>query len=296
MIFVMRERSISTGPMQSASTSARRRNRFGWPTALLLMVSVLLHAAEPLKLNALKVGNRTYRKVIVLGASETDLYFKHSHGIANVKLKYLTPDMQKLFDYDPKAAEEAERRQLQDDSAYFETVAVDVATRAQKAAAAAAAEAAVAAKRAASTEASLADAISDQSLLNHPAPKLEVDKWLGEKPATEGKAVLVFFWTTWSVPCRKAIPEMNSYQKTVRDQLVVIGLSAQEEKEVADFSDVKIDFPLAVDPKSKLAGAAGVTSVPQVLLIDARGIVRYVGHPAALNPATLKKLLAEPAE
>jgi hypothetical protein len=39
-----------------------------------------------------------------------------------------------------------------------------------------------------------------------------------------------------------------------------------------------------------------VTSVPQAMLIDAKGIVRYVGYPAALNPAALKKLLAEPAE
>jgi peroxiredoxin len=257
---------------------------------LALPISVSLAAVEQVKLDSLKAGAKTYHQVTVLGASETDLYFKHDGGIANVKFKYLEPEIQKRFDYDPKAAVAAEQRQIQEDSAYHETVALEVVAHAQRTAVAAATESAT------EMEESLADPISGKSLLNRPAPKIEVGKWLAEKPTTEGKAVLVFFWTTWSVPCRKAIPEMNAHQITFRDQLVVIGLSAQEEKELADFSEVKIDFPLAVDPKSKLAAAVGVTSVPQVLLIDARGIVRYVGHPAALDPAALKKILTERPE
>lgn len=272
-----------------ANTVRRARFIFAWLMTLALASALL--ADEQVKLQALKVGTKTYRRVTVLGASETDLYFKHAGGITNVKLKYLEPDLQKRFDYDPKAAEAAELRQMQEDSAYLETVALDVTTRAQKAAAAAAVS-----PNTTSSENALADPISNQSLLNQPAPQLQVSQWLGEPPATEGKAVLVFFWTTWSLPCRKVIPEMNHFRKQFREQLIVIGLSAQEEKDVADFGDVKIDFPLAVDPKGVLALAAGVTSVPQALLIDAKGIVRYVGHPGVLTPATLKKLLAETTE
>jgi cytochrome c biogenesis protein CcmG/thiol:disulfide interchange protein DsbE len=272
------------------------RIAFSWLTALLLILAVALAAAEPTKLDSLKVGHRTYRKIIVLGTSETDLYFRHEHGIANVKLKYLDPAMQKQFGYDPKAAAEAERRQIEEDSAYHETVALELTEQAQKASKEAARAAAIAARAAASTENSLADPISDQSLLNKPAPKLEPVEWLGEAPVTEDKAVLLFFWATWSVPCRKAIAEMNSYQKKFRDKLAVVGLSTQDEKDLAEFADVKIDFSLALDPKSKLANAAGVTSVPQVLLIDAKGIVRYQGHPAALDNSILKKLLANPTD
>jgi cytochrome c biogenesis protein CcmG/thiol:disulfide interchange protein DsbE len=283
-----------SGPGENACR--RARTGFAWLAALVLISASILTAAEEVKLNSIKVGSRTYRRVTILGVSETDLYFRHASGISNVKLRNLSPELQKRFDYDPKAAEEAERRQIAEDSAYFETVAVDVATRAQKAAAAAKAEAELASKRAASTEASLADPLSGKSLVNQPAPKLEFGRWLGEKPNTDGKAMLIFFWTTWSIPCRKAIAEMNSLYKKFRDQIVVIGWSAQEETEVAEFSDVKIDFPLATDPNGVLAGTAGVDSVPQVLLIDDRGVVRYVGHPAALNAAALKKLLAAPAE
>ena len=264
--------------------------------ALALISALALTAAEQVKFISLKVGRKTYRRVTVLGVSETDLYFRHAAGISNVKLKYLEPELQKRFDYDPQAAEEAERRQMEEDSAYLETVALDVEERAKKAAAAAAAAAKAASQQAASTAASLADPIAEQSLINQPAPKLEFGTWLGEKPEMEGKAVLIFFWTTWSVPCRKAIGEMNKLRKSFRDQLVVVGWSAQEETELAEFSDEKVDFPLAVDTNGKLARAAGVTSVPQALLIDAQGVVRYVGHPAALDSAALKKLLAKSAE
>jgi peroxiredoxin len=289
-------RSIASKSSPGKHAFRRGRPAFAWLLALALIPTLLLTAAEPVKLTSIKVGSKTYRRITILGVSETDLYFRHSSGISNVKLRNLSPELQKQFDYDPKAAEQAERRQMQEDSAYFETVAVDVASRAQKAAAAAKAEADLAAKRAASTDASLADPISDQSLLNQPAPKLEFGRWLGETPEIQGKAVLVFIWTTWSRPCHKAIAGMNSHHKTFRDQLVVVGWSAQEEKDVADFNDVKIDFPLAADPNGSLARSVGVDSVPQVLLIDVRGVVRYVGHPSALNPVTLKQLLASPAE
>ena len=241
-------------------------------------------AGDPVKLDSLKIGTRTFRNITILGSSETDLYFKYSRNIANVKLKYLEPEMQKFFNYDPKAAEEAELRQAREDAAFHETVALELTTRAQRAIEAAR-------HAATSTADSLADPVSVVSLLNQAAPKLTVEKWLGEIPDLKDKAVLVFFWTTWSIPCRKFIPEMTGYQKTFSDQLVVIGLSSQPMKELAEFNDAKIEFPLAMDTKNRLGNAAAVTSVPFVLLTDLKGIVRYQGHPGALDAAKLRKLL-----
>ncbi len=274
-----------------AGGTRRLRSRFVWLAVLAGFLAAIPTGAEETKLNTLKVGTKTYRRVTILGVSETDLYFRHSKGISNVKLRNLSPELQKQFDYDPKAAEEAERRQVAEDSAYFETVAVDIETRAQKAAAAAAAAAELTAKKSASTDASLADPIAKESPINQPAPKLEFGRWLADKPETEGKAILILFWATWSTPSHKALAEMNLLNKEFQKQLVVIGWSAEEESAVSEFSGVKIEFPLAADPKGALASAAGVTSVPQAMLIDTQGSVRYVGHPAALKADALKKLL-----
>jgi len=186
----------------------RRSIRYLYPAGVLFKFLALweISAAggEAIKLDVLKAGSRTYHNIMVLGASETDLYFKHSGGIANVKLKYLEPETQKQFNFDAKAAAEAERRQLQEDSAYHDTVASELSTRAQDAIKAAR-------DSAASSENSLADPATNQSLINQPAPKLIVERWLGETPVTQGRAWLVFFWNTWSIPCRKAIPDLNSY-------------------------------------------------------------------------------------
>ena len=241
-------------------------------------------SGEQVKLDSLKVGARTFERITVLGSSETDLYFKHTRGIANVKLKYLEPEMQKLFDYDPKASAAAELRQAKEDEAFHETVALELTTRAQRAIESAR-------HAATSTADSLADPVSVVSLLNQAAPKLTVEKWLGEIPDLKDRAVLVFFWSTWSVPCRKFIPEMSAYQKTFSDQLVVIGLSSQPMKELMEFNDSRIDFPLAMDTKNRLGNTAAVTSVPFVLLTDVKGIVRYQGHPGALDATKLRKLL-----
>jgi len=235
------------------------------------------------ELDSLTVSDRTYRKLVIIGANVTDLYFKHEGGLANVKLKYLDAELQKRFGYDPIVAAATEEQQLKEDKTFRESVGQTLAAQAEQ-------KVKEVREAAASSEESLADAVSAQSLLGHPAPKLDGVKWVGDAPAADGKALLVFFWTTWSVPCRKTIPELNGYHRKFGDRLAVVALSGQSEKDLGEYGGPKIEFPVGVDAESKFAGAAGVTSVPSVLLADTNGVVRYFGHPAALDSAKLQKL------
>src|SRR5215813_1656559 len=73
-------------------------------------------------LDDLSDGSHTYSNVTVIGANATDLYFTHSKGISNAKLKYLPPNLQARFSYDPKAAAEAEKEQIKDNSRYYEAI------------------------------------------------------------------------------------------------------------------------------------------------------------------------------
>ena len=243
-------------------------------------------AAAPLKLDYLKVGTRTYSNVTVIGANATDLYFTHAHGISNIKLKYLDPSLQRRFNYDPALAAELEKQQEKDDTLYYQSLASNLVARAQKAATAAK-------KAAATSDFSLADPISEKSLLGKPAPPIEVEKWLGEKPALEGKFVLVCFWAPWSIPCRKCIPAMNALQKKFPEQLVVVGLTSEAQEDVETLDDPKLEFPSAIDSKARLSEAAGVNSIPFALLLDEKHIVRYVGHPGALDDKKLQALLVK---
>jgi thiol-disulfide isomerase/thioredoxin len=249
----------------------------------LLFFAAHLRAA-PVKLDSLKAGSQTFSNITVIRVTDTDLYFSHDKGISNLKLKYLDRDLQKKFDYDPGAAADAERQQTQNDSLFQGSVAATLSARAESNA-----------RAAASSEDNLADPVSDKSLLGKPGPALQVTKWLGDKPELKGKALLLYFWAPWSAPCRKTIPELNALQKACADKLLIVALASESQTEIEAIAEPKIAFASALDAKAKTRMAAGATSVPYVLLLDAKGIVRYQGHPAAINEKKLQSLL-KPAE
>src|ERR1051325_6030952 len=91
-------------------------------TATALSVS-----AASLKFDFITVGANTYSNVTVLGANASDLFFTSDKGIRNVKLKLLSPELQKQFNYDPVEAEKAEQQQIEDDARYHENLANTIA-------------------------------------------------------------------------------------------------------------------------------------------------------------------------
>jgi cytochrome c biogenesis protein CcmG, thiol:disulfide interchange protein DsbE len=259
--------------------------RLGFIGLLLACTAV---AAE-VKLNSLVAGARIYTNVTVLGFNTTDIYFTYEGGMANVKLKYLDATFQKRFHYDPEAAAEAEKQQTVDDARYSEFVNSNMVAQAQ--------QAALDARRAAATsEDNLADPVSNKSLIGKPAPVIKGEKWVGEKPALEGKLVLVMFWAPWSIPCRKYIPELARLQQKFADKLAVVGVTSENEANIADMAEPKIEFASVLDPKAEFATTVGVTSIPFVMLVDLKGIVRYQGHPGAITDKQVERLLAKAAE
>jgi cytochrome c biogenesis protein CcmG, thiol:disulfide interchange protein DsbE len=249
-----------------------------------LVICLALLACRPVagefRLMSLEVRPRVYSNVVVLGANETDLYFKHDKGMMNVKLKQLSPDLQKQFDYDPVKAAEAEKQRAEEERRYNESIAQAVESET------------LARARGPATlgEDSLIDPLSDQTLLNRPAPELAVEKWIGGKPILQGKWAILLFWSATSAPCCRVIPELNAWQKKFGERLVVAGICPQDEKQLTQMIEPKVEFFTATDSKGKLATAAGVTTIPQILLLDPKNIIRYQGHPAAVNEKILQKL------
>jgi len=257
---------------------------------LLVLGSVITLNAAPVRFEALKIGSKTYKNVTVIGANATDLYFSHSTGIANVKMRLLAPDLQKRFGYDPTEAIETEQAQAKEDQAYYDMLQRELTSNAQR-------RLKEAREASMSKENSLADPISERSLITRTAPKLDVEKWNGEKPFTSGKNILLFCWTSWSQPCQKAVPELNALQKKFSENLVVVGVCAQEEEDLKRYSGPTMEFSTAIDPSAKVTATIGASSVPFALLVDQKGIVLYQGHPGVLSAEKVEKLIgtAEPA-
>ncbi len=118
-----------------------------------------------------------------------------------------------------------------------------------------------------------------KSFINKPAPKFLVEEWLTEEPSRKGKMVLIDFWATWCGPCLQAIPELNRFQRTFPDRLVVIGISDETADEVRAHKGAKIHYAVAIDPKQRMYDELKIRGIPHMILIDPLGIVRWEGFP-----------------
>jgi len=58
----------------------------------------------------------------------------------------------------------------------------------------------------------------------------------------------------------------------------------------------KIEYAVAIDTQARTLRAVGVREIPHILLVDPKGIVRYQGHPNAINEKILEAMFAQFAE
>jgi peroxiredoxin len=110
-----------------------------------------------------------------------------------------------------------------------------------------------------------------------------------------GKVVLVNFWATWCPPCLEEMPAMERLWRRHRDAgfvLVAISLDTDPKKVPPFVSAHKFDFPVALDPKMKVADAWGVRALPSSFVIDRDGMMAGVAlGPRAWDQASAHNLV-----
>lgn len=97
-----------------------------------------------------------------------------------------------------------------------------------------------------------------------------------------GKVVLLDFWASWCVPCRRSFPWMNEMQQKYADEgLVVIAVNLDNDAaEAATFlQEYPANFEIAYDPDKQLARSYNVQAMPTSYLLDREGatIERHLG-------------------
>ena len=132
-----------------------------------------------------------------------------------------------------------------------------------------------------------------KSYIDKKAPELVVEKWLGDKPDTKGKFVLIDFWATWCGPCRRYIPELNKFSTTFKNDLIIIGLSDETEAQIKAMTSPEIKYYKAIDTRKVLKSKLEVRGIPHVILIDPKGIVRWEGFPALQGYELTEKIVAD---
>jgi hypothetical protein len=254
------------------------------------VVTVVSLRAGSVDLNSMTVGSTTYSNVTVFGANATDLFFSSDQGVSNVKLKFLSPELQQKFNYNSNAAAKFEQEQIANQKSYQENLAASLTAKVK-----ADRDDREAQIQATYSEAGLADAVSDASPIGKPAPDLDFTNWFGVKPNLTGKFAIISVWSPKSVSSRKWIPTLNELHKTLAGKVEVLGVTTATEAEVSQ-SEPKTDFPSGIDPEGAFLTEAGITTLPCVLLVDTNNVVRYLGHPAAVTTNTLQGLFKNTEE
>lgn len=115
-----------------------------------------------------------------------------------------------------------------------------------------------------------------------------------------GKVVIVNFWATWCPPCRAEIPDLIALQNKYRDQLLIIGISDDEDppEMVKKWAAAhNINYPIVMNTPELRKAFAGVTALPTSFIVDrqSRIAMRHVGMlTAAITEAETRSLAGLP--
>lgn len=149
------------------------------------------------------------------------------------------------------------------------------------------------------------------------APEIVIDKWIDQTPVKlsdlRGRVVLLDFWATWCGPCLAAFPKLKGWHDKYKDKgLVILGLTryfgeaeGQEmtpEQELGFLRKFKkehgVPYGFAVSGTTVNDLNYSVASIPTAVLIDRRGIIRFIETGSGGNSeeiaAAIERLVNEP--
>jgi len=146
----------------------------------------------------------------------------------------------------------------------------------------------------------LKSSLTQLKLLGSPAPEINAEVWVNSEVLKladlKGKPVVIDFWATWCVPCRKVIPVLTKHYNQYKDKgLVMIGFTRlyggysddqgnkgrvppeEERKLIEDFvKRNKITYPIAIADTRIIFDTYAITGIPTLVLIDKEGNVKKI--------------------
>lgn len=115
--------------------------------------------------------------------------------------------------------------------------------------------------------------------VGEPAPGFQLLDLEGEVTRLEafrGRPVLINFWATWCVPCRKETPDLVALQAEWGDTVQILGVNYYESADVARgfVDEFSINYPTPLDSYGEVTGSYKLRGLPETFFLDGQGIIR----------------------
>ena len=121
------------------------------------------------------------------------------------------------------------------------------------------------------------------------APDFSLDTLQGEKITLShlrGKIVVVNFWATWCLPCRKETPALEKAFEQYKDSgMVILGVNLTDQDSVSEVEsfvqEFKLTYPILLDRDGNISNLYQIQGLPMTFFINREGIIRtlVVGGP-----------------
>ncbi len=119
---------------------------------------------------------------------------------------------------------------------------------------------------------------SQPQMVGRPAPQFTVQDADRKVSLSDhkGKVVVLNFWATWCPPCVEEMPSLVAMQAKMKDKVIVLAVSTDQDKAAYDrfLVDHKIALLTVRDPEFKSSTLYGSFRYPETYVIDAHGILR----------------------
>ncbi len=105
-----------------------------------------------------------------------------------------------------------------------------------------------------------------------------------------GTPVVLNFWATWCVPCRKEMPDLQAVHHLFGSRVAFVGINNRDSRRVAIklLGETGVTYPSGFDPDGRIAAAFAVVGMPTTVYISADGTV-LATHTGQLNTHRLRE-------
>ncbi|RMG27733.1 MAG: TlpA family protein disulfide reductase [Methanobacteriota archaeon] len=94
----------------------------------------------------------------------------------------------------------------------------------------------------------------------------------------DGKIIILHFWASWCVPCRKEMPELEKLYQTIKNEnipAVVLGISIDKKKDISrilpTIENWQITFPVASIHHGEISSIYWTWGIPVTYIISPKG-------------------------